>query len=63
MNHDEELMAALADAGFPPAVITEHLPKFRRLVTEIKAGQMKFWGDYFIRTGHHYLEQEARRAK
>lgn len=61
--NDDELIATLTGLGFLPSVITQNLPKFRKLVIEVKAAEMKFWGDYFIRTSHHYLEQEARRAK
>jgi hypothetical protein len=54
---DEELLYMLRGAGLPSGVIKAHLPTLRRFSVELKAQELQFWGEYFIRSGQHYRQR------
>lgn len=60
-SDDDELIVLLKDVGLPPDVIADHLPALRRFSVELKAREIKFWGDYFVRSADHYRQHHKRR--
>ena len=54
MRTPEELTKMLKKIGFPRKVIDDYLLEFWELTIEIKAQEVEFWGNYFVKSGEHY---------